>query len=74
MRASVGDTVYLIYIGLVTVQHVDSDGNISFYLYDDETIQTANTAQYRTMDRMDSVRHSSRNSDYTRPIQADMDA
>lgn len=68
MKANIGDTVYLIYIGLVTVQHVDSDGSISFYLYDDKTLETASTAHYRTMDRMEGVRHSSRNNDYTRPI------
>lgn len=65
---NVGDTVYLIYVGLVTVQSVDKDGSITFYLYDDTKLHTVGTSHYREMERMEHVRHPTKNVDYTTEV------
>lgn len=67
---NVGDTVYLIYAGKVTVQGVYNNGDILFYLGDKETLHMANIAQYRTMDRMDAVSHPTKDNDYTTEVRA----
>lgn len=65
-KTNVGDDVYLIYVGWVTVLATDSEGNIEFKLYDDEKINVASRSQYRTKEHTDVVRHHTIRTDYTR--------
>lgn len=65
---NVGDTVYIIYAGLVTVQSANSIGDITFYMYDNERLHKAARPLYRTMDCIGSVRHHTVNNDYTTEV------
>jgi hypothetical protein len=49
MIPAVGDTVLLIYVGLVKVRSVDADGTIHFWLYGKE--HRASRSQYRVRER-----------------------
>lgn len=58
----------MIYAGLVTVQSVNSVGDITFYMYDNKRLHKAARPLYRTMDNIGYVRHHTINNDYTTEV------
>lgn len=60
---NVGDTVYFIYVGYVTVINVFSDGELTIHYKDKNHV--VRPSQYRTLDRMASVRFKETIPDYT---------
>lgn len=60
---AIGDTVYLIYVGYVTVVGVQDDGSISVDYNGNKRV--FGTSHYRTLDRMDAVRNKETIPDYT---------
>lgn len=60
---NVGDTVYLIYVGYVTVTHVKTDGIISVHYNGD--VHDITRSKYRRLDEMQDVRNRDNIADYT---------